>query len=68
MPIVRNEPLNQNNRSAIMANDPITMPDPRFEKLIRRLNKLDTGRRYLITLTNTGEIDFTVVDLGKIEK
>lgn len=43
-------------------------PQDRFQNLIRRLNKLETGKRYMITLTVGGsECDHTVLELGKVE-
>ena len=41
---------------------------PRYHKLIRRLNGLEPGRRYMITLTVGRECDYTVQELGKVEK
>lgn len=67
MPIASIEPLQPNKRSATMANEPIT--DPELENLIRRIRGLEAGRRYLITLSKTGaKVDYTVLDLGKVER
>jgi len=40
----------------------------RYHKLIRRLNGLESGKRYMITLTVSKECDYTVQELGKVEK
>lgn len=72
--------LNITHRSAIIADESrtdvqggahppqMTQPSAHLEKLVRRLNKLPKGHRYLLTvdLVN-GEAKFTVLDLGKIE-
>jgi hypothetical protein len=41
---------------------------PRYHKLIRRLNGLEPGKRYMITLTVGQACDYTVQELGKVEK
>lgn len=45
-----------------------TQPQERWQNLIRRLNKLESGRRYMITVTVGPVCDHTVQDLGKVEK
>lgn len=57
---------NLNNHATITVAQ--TQPQERYQNLIRRLNKLEAGRRYMITLTVGGEIDYTVQELGKVEK
>lgn len=42
--------------------------DRRWEKLIWRLNKLDAGKRYQILITVGQEPDWTVTELGKVER
>jgi hypothetical protein len=57
---------NLNNHATITVAQVETQQ--RYHKLIRRLNGLQPGRRYMITLTVGRECDYTVQELGKVEK
>ena len=59
--------LNQEGNHATIVVEQ-TQPQERWQNLIRRLNKLEPGRRYMITVTVGPACDYTVQELGKVEK
>ncbi len=59
--------LNSEKNHAILSVAQIH-PQERWQNLIRRLNKLESGKRYMITLTVGQACDYTVQELGKVEK
>lgn len=66
-PMNENLPLTIAQNSAIITIAPVET-QPRYHKLIRRLNGLEPGRRYMITLTVGQQCDYTVQELGKVER
>jgi hypothetical protein len=60
--LAQNSQLKSQSNCAIVR----TMPAEKFENLVRRLNKLQSGR-YLITLTVGRFTDYTITELGKVE-
>jgi len=57
-------PLPAANKTAIIQE---SVPE-RWRKLLRRLNKLESGKRYMIFVTVGSEPDWTVQEIGKVEK
>lgn len=50
-----------------LVEDPYSV-SRKWEKLIWRLNKLEPGKRYTILVTVGQEPDWTITELGKIER
>ena len=59
----RSSLLQSNKSSAMMRAE----PRAKYENFVKRLNGLHPGR-YMIVLTVQGECDYTITELGKIEK
>jgi len=60
--------LLQSAQKAAILSVAQTQPQERWQNLIRRLNKLEAGKRYMITLTVGQACDYTVQELGQVEK